>query len=33
MGNAIPEVKQVADEITVDNEHDGVAKAIEEITR
>ena len=33
MGNAIPEVKQVADEITVDNEHDGVAKAIEAITR
>ncbi|ALO05408.1 hydrolase [Lactiplantibacillus paraplantarum] len=29
MGNAIPEVKQVADEITVDNEHDGVAVVIE----
>ena len=28
MGNASSEVKEVADEITLDNEHEGVAAAI-----
>ena len=28
MGNASDEVKEVADEITLDNEHEGVAAAI-----
>ena len=28
MGNAADEVKSVADEITLDNEHEGVAAAI-----
>ena len=29
MGNATEEIKQVADVITADNNHDGVAEAIE----
>ena len=29
MGNATDEVKQAADAVTADNEHDGVAQAIE----
>lgn len=29
MENAVPAVKEVANEITVDNDHDGVAKVIE----
>lgn len=31
MGNAIPEVKATADEITDDNEHDGVAKILQKL--
>ncbi|WP_172413612.1 HAD hydrolase family protein, partial [Ligilactobacillus salivarius] len=29
MENAVPAVKEAANEITVDNDHDGVAKVIE----
>jgi hydroxymethylpyrimidine pyrophosphatase-like HAD family hydrolase len=29
MGNAVPEVKKAADVITLDNQNDGVAHAIE----
>ena len=31
MGNAYPEVKQIADEITLTNDEDGVAKAVEKL--
>lgn len=33
MGNAIPEVKAVAQEVTVDNDHDGVAVVIEKMIK
>ena len=29
MGNAVPEVKQAAQYVTADNEHDGVGLAVE----
>ncbi len=28
MGNAVPEIKEIADEVTADNSHDGVAEVI-----
>jgi HAD superfamily hydrolase (TIGR01484 family) len=31
MGHAIPEVKQVADHVTADHDHDGVARLVDEI--
>ncbi len=32
MGNAVDEVKAVADYVTLDNDHDGIAYALEELT-
>lgn len=33
MGNALPEVKAIADYVTLDNDHDGVAHAIDRILK